>query len=346
MRALWGKAPFQFDLREVPAPQPGFGEVLVRVEACGICGTDLHFIRAMNREWTPLGHELSGRIEAVGPGVTRWQTGDTVIVENNTGCGVCEACKNGESRYCRNIWTFMNDQAGMGDYVCVPEVSVQKYEGLTPRQAALAEPLTVAIDVALRAEIPLNAEVAVWGSGPIGILACRIAKLRGARRVWLVGSPRDSERSRFRLDVAREFGADVTLGGGQDAVDAIQSGTGGGVDRVLVTAPPPSIPDALRACRFGGIVALIGLEERAGETIPLDINAFHFQKLQLRASHAIPNHFFPIALDLLSRRVIDADRLVTHTFSLDEYRRAFEVANDPAERAGKVAIAIWRRTAH
>lgn len=338
MRSLWGQAPFQFDQREVPSPEPGPGEVLVRIEACGICGTDLHFMRAMNRDWTPLGHELAGRVERTGRGVTRRRPGDAVIVENHTACGVCAACKNGESRYCRDIWSYMRDQAGMGDFVCVPEASVQAYAELTPVQAAVAEPLTVAIDVALRADIPLGGEVAVWGAGPIGIMACRIAKLRGARRVFLVGSPRDSARNRFRLELAREFGADVTLPGNSDAVEAIRNATGGGLDRVLVTAPPPSIPDALSACRFGGIVALIGLEEHEGASVALDINSFHFQKLQLRASHAIPNHYFPIALDLLARREVDADRLVTHTFALDDHRRAFEIASDPDARVGKVVI--------
>jgi L-iditol 2-dehydrogenase len=292
----------------------------------------------MNRDWSPLGHELSGRVEEVGAGVSRLRAGDAVIVENNTGCGVCYACKNGESRYCRSIWTFMNDQAGFGDYICVPEVSLQKYSNLTSRQASLAEPLTVAIDVTLRAEIPLNGEVAIWGAGPIGIMACQIAKLRGARRVFLVGSPRDNPRNRFRLELAHEFGADLTISGDENAVDEIKRVTGDGVDRVLVTAPPVAIPEALRACRFGGIVALIGLEERTGETILLDINAFHFQKLQLRASHAIPNHYFPMALDLLSRRVINTDLLITHVFRLEEYRRAFDTANHPDEPVCKVMI--------
>lgn len=338
MRALWGKAPFQFDLREVPTPTPNVGEVLVRVTGCGICGTDLHFMRAMKREWTPLGHELAGRVEKVGAGVTRWRDGDFVVVENNSACGVCDACKNGESRYCRHIWTFMNDQAGMGDYVCIPEASLQKYQDLTPRQATLAEPLTVAIDVTLRGDIPLNGEVAVWGAGPIGIMACKIAKLRGARRVFLVGSPRDTPRNCFRLELGRELGADVTISGTQNVVETIQRATGDGVDRVLMTAPPSAIPDALSVCRFGGIVALIGLEEREGETIRLDVNAFHFQKLQLRASHAIPNHYFPIALDLLARREVDPDRMITHVFPLNDYRRAFETANDSDERVGKVTI--------
>lgn len=338
MRALWGKAPFQFELRNVPVPKPRAGEVLVRVQACGICGTDLHLQRALNRKWAPLGHELAGVVEQVAEGVKSSQPGDRVIIENNSSCGVCDACKNGESRYCRNIWSFMNDQAGFGDYLCVPASSVQKYSALAPRQAALAEPLTVAIDVALRAEIPLNAEVAVWGAGPIGLMACTIAKLRGARRVFLIGSPRENERNRFRLELAREFGADITLGGAADVVTVLKGYTGDGIDRALVTSPPPTIPDALRACRFGGIVALIGLEEQSQERIELDINAFHFQKLQLRASHAIPNHYFPIALDLLGRKIVDADKLVTHTFSLDEYPRAFEMARNQDAHVGKVCV--------
>jgi L-iditol 2-dehydrogenase len=85
-------------------------------------------------------------------------------------------------------------------------------------------------------------------------------------------------------------------------------------------------------------LALIGLEENAGETIAIDVNAFHFQKLQLRASHAIPNHYFPIALDLLGRRVIDPDRLITHVFPLDDFRRAFDTANQADERVCKVII--------
>jgi L-iditol 2-dehydrogenase len=338
MQVLWGKAPFQFEMRQAPIPAPGVGEVLVKIDGCGVCGTDLHFLRAMNQDWSPLGHEVSGTVEEVGAGVSHMRAGDTVIVENNSACGVCSACKNGESRYCRHIWTFMNDQAGLGDYLCVPETSLQKYTGLTSLQACLAEPLTVAIDVTLRADIPLNGEVAIWGAGPIGIMACRIAKLRGARRVFLVGSPRDNPRNRFRLELAREYGADITVSGDENAVDVIQRATGDGVDRVLVTAPPAAIPEALRACRFGGIAALIGLEERAGRTILLDINAFHFQKLQLRASHAIPNHFFPIALDLLARGVINPDRLITHTFHLSEYRRAFEIAEKTDECVGKVMI--------
>ena len=178
MRSLWGKAPFQFQLREVPMPEPDPGEVVVKVAACGICGTDVHFLRH-NEDWTPLGHEVVGSIVAVGPYVTRWRGGEAVIVENHTGCGVCEQCKNGRALYCQNLTTYMNDRAGLADYLRVRADMVQAYEtkALTPRQAALAEPLTVALDLLQRADPDLNDEVAVFGPGPIGLMLTRLARL-------------------------------------------------------------------------------------------------------------------------------------------------------------------------
>ncbi len=338
MRSLWGKAPFQSQLRELPMPEPGPGEVVVKVAACGICGTDLHFLRH-NEDWTPLGHEVVGTIVAVGLYVTRWQGGEAVIVENHTGCGVCEQCKNGRALYCQNLTTYMDDRAGLADYLRVRADMVQAYEteALTPRQAALAEPLTVALDLLQRADPDLNDEVAVFGPGPIGLMLTRLAKLRGARRVFLTGSNRSTPRGRHRLEVGRQMGADVVLAEAEDDIIAeIQAAVPQGVDRVLVTAPPRTLLQAFEIARFGAIIGLIGIEFGKGGEVTFDVNAFHFKKLQLRASHAIPNHYFPMALDLLARRVVNPDPLVSHTFSLDEYENAFRSLTDPQQAAVKV----------
>jgi L-iditol 2-dehydrogenase len=340
MRSLWGKAPFQFQLRELPTPEPGPGEVVVQVTACGICGTDLHFLRH-NEEWTPLGHEVAGSIVAVGPHVTRWRGGETVIVENHTGCGVCEQCKNGRALYCQNLTTYMNDRAGFADYLRVREDMVQTYDAtaLSPRQAALAEPLTVALDLLQRADPDLNDEVAVFGPGSIGLMLTRLAKLRGARRVFLTGSNRSTPHGCHRLEVGQHMGADVVLAEAEDdIVAAIKAAVPQGVDRVLVTAPPHTLPQAFEIARFGAIIGLIGIEFGEGAEVSFDVNAFHFKKLQLRASHAIPNHYFPMALDLLARRVVDPDLLVSHTFSLDEYEAAFRTLTDPQQAAVKAVI--------
>lgn len=340
MRSLWGKAPFQFQLRALPTPEPSSGEVVVKVTACGICGTDLHFLRH-NEEWTPLGHEVAGTIVAVGPHVTCWQGGEAVIVENHTGCGVCEQCKNGRALYCENLTTYMNDRAGFADYLRVRAEMVQAYDAkaLTPRQAALAEPLTVALDLLQRADPDLNDEVAVFGPGSIGLMLTRLAKLRGARRVFLTGSNRSTSRGQHRLEVGQQMGADVLLGDAEDDIAAeIKSAVPQGVDRVLVTAPPRTLLLAFEIARFGAVIGLIGIEFGEGGEVTFDVNAFHFKKLQLRASHAIPNHYFPMALDLLARRVVNPDLLVSHTFSLDEYENAFRTLTDPQQAVVKAVM--------
>jgi L-iditol 2-dehydrogenase len=340
MRSLWGKAPFQFEMREVPSPEPGAGEVLVRVTACGVCGTDLHFLRH-NMDWTPLGHEVAGVIEKAGPLVDRWRGGEAVIVENHTGCGVCEECKNGRALYCTRLTTYMDDRAGFADYLRVRADMVQPYDAraLAPHQAALSEPLTVALDLLQRADPDLNDEVAVFGHGSIGLMIARLARLRGARRVFLTGSSRATLHSRHRLEVGLQMGADVVLAEGDDDIAGeIRRAVPNGVDRVLVTAPPCTLPLAFEIARFGGIIGLIGIEFGTGGEVTFDVNAFHFKKLQLRASHAIPNHYFPIATDLLARRVVDPDLLVSHTFALDDFASAFGALTDPEKPAVKVVM--------
>lgn len=340
MRSLWGKAPFEFQWRDLPKPKPQLGQVLVRVEAGGICGTDVHFLRH-NEEWTPLGHEAVGVVEAVGEGVSHFQGGERVILENHAACGVCRQCKNGRARYCQNVTTYMEDQAGFSDYLVVRSDMLHCYNGeqLTPIHACLVEPLTVALDITLRGDPELNDEVVVFGPGPIGLMVVRLAKLRGARRVILVGSNRSTPRGVHRLEIGERMGADVTLGYEEDdVVGEILSAVPDGVDRVFVTAPPKTLIEAIAISRFGGIIAFIGIEFGKGGKVTFDANDFHFKKLQLRASHAIPNHYYPMAIDLASRRVVDPEPLLSHTFMMDEVEEGFRTLVDPQKQAVKVAL--------
>jgi L-iditol 2-dehydrogenase len=316
------------------------GQVLVRVEAGGICGTDLHFLRTSDG-WTPLGHEVVGTIEEVGDDVARLQVGEKVIVENHVACGVCTQCKNGRSLYCENLTTYMDDQAGFSDYVVVRSDMLHRYDAqlLSPVHACLAEPLTVALDLTLRADPDLNDEVVVFGPGPIGLMVVRLAKLRGARRVFLIGSNQSTTRGRHRLEAGLQMGADVVLGYAEsDVVSEVLSAVPKGVDRVFVTAPPKTLVDAFQMSRFGATVAFNGIEFGEGAFVTFDANAFHFKKLQLRASHAIPNHYFPTAIDLLGRRAIDAELLVTHVFTTDDIQAAFHTSIDPQQQTIKVVV--------
>ena len=340
MRALFGKAPFKLEWRDLPVPDLQPGKILVRVEAGGICGTDIHFLR-YNEEWTPLGHEAVGIVEKASDGVEGVQVGDRVIIENHAACWRCKQCKNGRPQYCENLTTYMSDQAGFSDYLVVRYDMVHHYD---PKQlelthACLAEPLTVALDVTLRAGLELNDEVVVFGPGPIGLMAVKIAKLQGARRVFLVGSNRSTPRGAYRLEIGHKMGADVILSYEENnVVETILAAAPTGVDRVIVTAPPRTIKDAIQISRFGGIIAFNGIEFGAGSQVTFDANEFHFKKLQLRASHAIPNHYFPMAIDLLVQRAIDPTLLLTHVFTLDEAEKAFQTLTNPEEKAIKVVL--------
>ena len=205
--------------------------------------------------------------------------------------------------------------------------------------ACLAEPFTVALDVTLRADLRLNDEVVVFGPGPIGLIVVWLAKFRGARRVFLVGSNHSTLRGANRLEMGSRMGADVTLSYEKDDVpSAIIDAVPNGVDRVIVTAPPRTIIDAIKISRFGGIIAFNGIEYGEGGKVTFDANEFHFKKLQLRASHAIPNHYFPMAIDLLSRRAFNPDILLSHVFSLDEAEKAFRAIINPEDKGVKVVL--------
>ncbi|MGQ9623345.1 MAG: zinc-dependent alcohol dehydrogenase [Candidatus Caldatribacteriaceae bacterium] len=341
-KALFGKSPFELRWQEVPPPRLEPNRVLVRVKAGGICGTDLHFLRH-NTDWTPLGHEAVGVVEEIGEGVEGVQVGEPVIVENHAACRVCRQCKNGRPQHCENITTYMSDQAGFSDYLVVRFDMVHKYdeEKLDYVSACLAEPLTVALDVTLRAGISFNDEVAVFGPGPIGLMVVRLARLHGARRVFLVGSNSSTPRGSHRLEVGRRMGADVTLSYEEgNVVEEVLVLAPLGVDRVIVTAPPYTLVDAMKMTRFGGIIAFNGIEFGEGGRVTFDANEFHFKKLELRASHAIPNHYFPIALDLLNRGVIGPKLILSHVFGWEGAEKAFQTLLDPQERAVKVVITL------
>ena len=343
MLSAWVKAPFAVTLRHLPVPEAGLGQVLVRVEACGICGTDLHFARTFAQELMPLGHEAVGVVEKVGPGVSEEWLGKKVLALNYTACGQCEACLNGRWEHCLNMPTYMEEekgwQAGMSEYLLLPADMVWAYEGLSPFQAAFVEPLSVALDLVSVADIPLGGNVAVFGPGPIGLAAVRLCKLKGARHVFLTIPSRQMARHRKRAEVGEKMGADVLIFvDEEDAVEKVLALCPDGLDRILVTAPPKTIPQAIKMCKFGGNVSYIGIEFGEGAVVPIDINDLHFRKAQLRASHAIPDVRFPLCVELLRSKAVDPELLVTHVFPLQEVAKALAVANSQDEPVVKVVV--------
>jgi len=330
-RGLWGKKFLDIQERVTEIGPPDEDHVIVKVHACGVCGTDINFVRDWEDEPMALGHEIAAEVIEVGKNVTSVKPGDRVIVEDCTMCGICENCKSGHPEFCRNMYD-MEGQPGMGEYMSVRFNSLDKFEGLDYVSASLTEPLAVSLTAVLNAEIPLGGTVLVLGPGPLGLMCATLAKLRGASFVGITGLPADNPREKARLDLAKELGCDLTIEvGKQDVEDEIKTRFPNGVDRVIVSSPPRSIYDAFKVIRFGGIITYFGLHFGGKNVIDVDINDMIFRKITLRPTFAEPAINFPISNRLLKDGLVDASQLVTHTFGFGDAKEVMGAVIDGSQ---------------
>ncbi len=317
-KGLFGKKFLDIQVRESQIEPPDEDHVIIKVHACGVCGTDVNFVRDWDEEPMPLGHEIAAEVVEVGKNVPNLKPGDKVIVEDCTMCGICEDCKSGNPQFCRNMYD-MEGQPGMGEYLSVRYNCLDKFEGLDYVSACLTEPLAVSLTSVLDAEIPLGGSVAVLGPGPLGLMSARVAKLGGAGFVAITGLPADNPREKARLQAAEKLGCDMIIEVGKQSVeDEILARFPNGVDRVIVSSPPQSMYDALKIIRFGGIITFYGLDFGGKNIIDLDVNDMIFRKITLRPTFAEPAINFPVSNRLLREGLVDADTLITHTFGFDE----------------------------
>ena len=316
-KGLYGKKFLDIQERTIDIKSPDEDHVVVKIHACGVCGTDVNFVRDWEEEHMPLGHEIAGEVVEVGKNVTSVKPGDRVIVEDCTMCGICADCKSGYPEFCRNMYD-MEGQPGMGQYMSVRFNSLDKFEDLDYESACLSEPLAVALTSVLLAEIPIGGSVAVLGNGPLGLMAAKLAKVHGAGFVAITGLTRDNELEKARFAAAEKLGCDLTIEIGKQSVeDEILSRFPKGVDRVIVSSPPESIYDALKIIRFGGIITFFGLHFGGKSKINVDVNDLIFRKITLRPAFAEPAINFPVSIRLLRENVIDAKALITHTFDFE-----------------------------
>lgn len=327
-KGLFGKKYLDIQEREVEIGSPDEDHVVVKVHACGICGTDINFVRDWEDEAMALGHEIAAEVIEVGKNVTSVKAGDKVIVEDCSMCGICENCKSGNVQFCRNMYN-MEDQPGIGQYMSVRYNCLDKFDGIDYKYASLTEPLAVSLTAVLNAQIPLGGSVVVLGPGPLGLMAAKLAKIRGAGFVAITGLPADNAREKARLALAEKFGCDVILEAGKDDIEGeIKKKFPNGVDRVIVTSPPQSMYDALKVIRFGGLITFLGLHFGGKNVIDLDVNEMIFNKISLVPTFAEPAINFPISNRLIKDGLIDASMLVNHTCTLDGVKETMEAVID------------------
>ncbi len=339
MRAAELTAPFKFRLTDMEIEDPGPGEVQVRVEAVGVCGSDMHAYTegavGGNANVYPmlLGHEPAGRIMKAGSGVTGLATGDRGALEPAIYCYHCEFCLSGHHNVCANI-RFLSTPGHPGFFRELVNLPVDNFKaipnGMSYGEAALAEPLAIAIHSLHLASIGRGESVAVIGAGPIGLLTTAVLRATGAGRIFAV------EPLAHRRELARGIGADVTLEPGE-ALDEILKATGQrGVDCAIdCAAGEETTSQAMQITRNAGRVALTGIHTSA--FVKVDAGAMRRKELTLfnvRRS----NHETDEALQLLGARADWFAPLLTHTRNIDHIDEAFAIASQYRDGVGKMMV--------
>lgn len=315
MKGLFGRRGFEIDLRTLPDFELGNHMVRIRVNACGVCGTDLHFLRNMD-DWTPMGHEISAEVLEVGAGVTLVKPGDLVICEDVTMCGACEACKTGQYNLCRNGYT-LNGQPGMSDEMIVHENMLNVFTDIDPIVASMVEPLAVAIRGVQQLNLRPLASVAIFGMGAIGLFSAAYARVMGAGRISMFARNPHSLRNQAASAAALDLGADeiyFTANSGY-IEEALAKGE---FDAAIVAAPPGMCADAMKLIKYGGKVLAMGVTFGSDTCATLDINDMVFNKKQLLTSIAEPAINFPLSIQMIRSGRIDAGRIITHRLKLNE----------------------------
>jgi L-iditol 2-dehydrogenase len=341
MRSVQLLAPRVLEQRAMPDPaDPGPGEVIVKLRAVGICGSDMHWylhgrIGAFPASYPQvLGHEPAGVIIAVGNGVTDRKIGDRVSIEPSLTCGHCEYCRTGHPNNCPST-VFLGSPQAPGlfrDYVLLPARNTDLVPAnLDWSQASLIEPVAVMVHILELAEIRLGDIVAVMGAGPIGMLCASIAKIAGASQVFIC------DKLPHRIELARRMGADVAVESTRMG-EAVRDGTHGrGADVVMDAAGAvESLNLGIALARPGGTVVFIGIPTDA--FLSLDVHTAMNKELRLQTIKR-SNHKAEEAAQLLAAgRVPDA--LITHRLPFEQTARGFELLATYSDNVGKVVIEL------
>lgn len=332
-------APGVIEFREIPTPEAGPGQVLVKIQKIGICGSDIHVYHGehpFTKYPITQGHEVSGEIAALGPGVTGFVLGQKVTIQPQVVCGNCWPCRHGKYNLCEELKVMGFQTTGVASrFFAVDESKVTPLpDSMSFDEGAMIEPLAVAVHAVQRAGDVTGKDICVLGAGPIGILVAQVAKGLGARKVMI------TDVSKIRLEKARECGADVCVNTrekdfgeeflrcfGPDKADVIYDCAGNNI----------TMGQAIQYARKGSTIILVAVFATRGD---VDLAVLNDHELDLNTSMMYRNEDYLKAIELVKEGKVQLKPLISKHFPFQEYLAAYEYIDANRENTMKVIINV------
>ncbi|MBI1911909.1 MAG: alcohol dehydrogenase catalytic domain-containing protein [Deltaproteobacteria bacterium] len=324
-------------VEEVPFPKIKEGEVLVKIEASGICGSDVMEWYRIKKAPLVLGHEIAGIITEVGAGVTKFKAGDRVTVAHHVPCNTCRYCLSGNHSVCDTLRTTSFDPGGFCEYVRVPAINVDRGVFLLPdsmsfEEGTFAEPLGCVVRGFRTARMEAGKNVVVIGSGMSGLLHIKLAKALGAGKIIA------TDITDFRLDAAVKYGADLALKADTDVPAAVKHALGGRLADIVVicVANDKAIEQGLKSLDKGGTILFFAPKE-PGATYPMPLFDLWRDNITIVNSYASPPFDTHIAIDLIANNRVNVADMVSHRLGLGQAQEGFTLVSE-AKQSIKVIL--------
>ncbi len=315
-------------LEEIPVPSIGPGELLMRVYASGICGSDLMEWYRQPKAPLVLGHEVAGEVVEAGEGVDKFVPGDRIIATHHVPCNTCYYCTRGNHSSCKTLRNTHFDPGGFSEYIRIPAINVDRGvlklpDEVSYDEASFVEPLGCVLRGQRIADFQITDSVLVMGSGLTGLLHIQLARAQGAGRIFA------SDINEYRLKAAKDFGADYVLDANEDITSFLRRENDGRLaDFVVVcTGAKSAIDDAFRLVEPGGTI-LFFAPTGPGTVISIPFNEFWWSGIKTVSSYAASPSDLALALELVRAGRVNVSDMVTHKLPLSETQKGFRMAEE------------------
>ncbi len=346
MKAAVIKGPGITAVEDFPTPRPAEGEVLLKVDACALCGTDQRVLRGEKKADVPIiGHEIAGTVVGLGKGVKGVRLGGRYALQTVIGCGCCRMCIKKRQNLCENRFKALGYawNGGFAEYMIMPRSGVEQGclipipDSMSAEVASLLEPLSCCVNGYRCMPVKEMEHVVVFGAGTIGVMNGLVAKAQGVKTVTIMN------RSQERLDTIRKIGFrfDNLVNMSEVSPEAwVKEHTGGiGVDAVIVSASVKSlVPLGMKLLKWSGHLSIFAGMNKNDPFEPIDLNLIHYPELHIHGANSSVALDYTDSIDLIMGGHIDAEAMITHRFALDDFNEALKLQTDTSAGAMKIVI--------